>query len=68
MAEVQNTKLPEIRWCRKPPYSAIDQLRLIEGIKGDNTIFQFKGNNFWYLGICLSGHKSTLLMFIGTKL
>ena len=58
MPEIQSTKVPEIRWCRRPPYSAVDQLRLIGGLKGVNTMSQFEGNDFLYLGICLSSPRS----------
>ena len=58
MPEIQSTKVPEIRWCHRPPYSAVDQLRLIGGLKGVNTMSQFEGNNFWTVGTCLSGPRS----------
>ena len=48
----------EIRWCHRPPYSAVDQLRLIGDLKGVNTMSRFEGNNFSYLGIRLSGPSS----------
>ena len=53
MPKIQSTKVPEIRWYCKPPYSAVDQLRLIGGLRRVNTMSQFEGNNFWYLGIRL---------------
>jgi hypothetical protein len=58
MPEIQSTKVPEVRWCHRPPYNAVDQLRLIEGLKGVNTMSQFEGNNFWTIGTCLSGSRS----------
>ena len=58
MLEIQSTKMPEIRWCHRPPYSAVDQLRLIGGLKGVNTMSQFEGNNFWTVGTCLSSPRS----------
>ena len=58
MAEIKSTKVPEIRWCCRLLYSAVDQLRLIGGLKGVNTMYQFEKNNFWCLGICLSGPNS----------
>ena len=58
MPEILSTKVSEIRWCHRPPYSAVDPLRLIEGLKGVNTMSQFKGNNFWIVGTCLSGPRS----------
>ena len=54
MLDIQSTKVPENR----PPFSAMDQLRLIGGLKGVNTMSQFEGNNFWYLGIRLSSPRS----------
>ena len=49
MPEIQITKVPEIRWYRRPPYSAVDQLRLIGGLKGVNTMSKFEGKFFWHL-------------------
>ena len=61
MPEIQITKVPEIRWCRRPPYSAVDQLRLIGGLKGVNTMSQFEGNNFWTIETCLSIPRSRVV-------
>ena len=58
MPEIQSTKVPEMRWCRRPSSSAVDQLRLIGGLKGVNTMSRFEGNNFWTVGTCLSGPRS----------
>ena len=58
MLEIQSTKVPEMKRCCRLPYSAVDKLRIIEGLKGVNTMFQFEGNDFWYLGICLNGPRS----------
>ena len=49
---------PCITWCRRPPYSAVDQLRLIGGLKEVNTMTQFEGNNFWTVKTCLSSPRS----------
>ena len=46
----------------RPPYSAVEQLRLIGGLKGVNTMSQFEGNIFWYLGICLSGPSNRVAL------
>ena len=45
-------------WYHKPPYSAVDQLRLIGGLKGVNTMSQFEENNFWTVETCLSSPRS----------
>ena len=58
MPEIQSTKLSEIRWYHRSPYNAVEQLRLIGGLKGVNTMSQFEGNNFWTIGTCLSGPRS----------
>ena len=57
MPEIHITKVPEIRWCRKPPYSAVDQLRLIGSLKGVNTMSQLEENDVWTVGTCLSGPR-----------
>ncbi len=60
MPEIQITKVPEIRWCRRPPYSAMDQLRLIGGLKGVNTMSQFEETNFDSVGTHLRGPRSRM--------
>ena len=45
-------------WFHRPPYNVVDQLRLIGGLKGVNTMSQFEGNNVLIVGTCLSGPRS----------
>ena len=68
MPKIQSTKVPEIRWCHRLPSRAVDQLRLIGGLKGVNIMSQFEANNFLTVGTCLSGPRSRVAQYQKTPI